>query len=206
MRVLAEEGCTTLTMEQVSAHLSNGRPFPRQAAAITFDDGFANFASVAAPVLASHGFSATVYIIAGMVGRTTRWIDRGVPLPSLPLLTWDEIRGLHSQGIEIGSHSITHGFLTRCSRRELDCELRESRATLEHELGVPVRLFAYPQGDYNSRVVAATRAAGYTSAVTVDQGRATLASNPLRLPRLLVSANTGPEAMRAFVSPAIGPA
>lgn len=205
MAALATEGCVAFTMAQVAAQLAAHSPFPPRAVAITFDDGFANLATEGAPILAEYGLVATVYIINSMVGRVTQWTDRGAALPSLPLLGWKQIEALQGAGIEIGAHSLTHGFLTRYSPIALQAQVHDSRLGLERKLGAPVGSFAYPQGDYNRRVVAATRAAGYKSAVTVDQGRAGLRSDPFRLPRFLVSGNAGPEAIRAFTVPAIGP-
>lgn len=206
MSALAELGCRTLTMTQVAEHLSSRRPFPRRAVAITFDDGFANFADVGLPTLQRHGFSSTVYVITGMVGRATQWTDGPRALPSLPILTWEQIEHLHARGVEIGAHTATHGFLTQYSPSALEHELTAPRKLLEERLGAPVRSFAYPQGDYDERVVRAARAAGYATATTVDQGRAGPGSDPLRLPRLLVSNNTTPRIMKAFVVPTIGPA
>lgn len=206
MAALSELGCRTFTMSQVAEHLSSRRPFPPRAVAITFDDGFANFAQEGMPVLQRHGFSATVYVITGMVGRTTQWTDRGRPLPSLPILDWEQIEHLQAQGVEIGAHSATHGFLTQYGSSALGHELVAPRKMLEERLGTNVPSFAYPQGDYDDRVVQAVRAAGYATATTVDQGRAGRKSDPLRLPRLLVSNNTAPDVMKAFVVPSIGPA
>lgn len=205
MATLAAEGCPTFTMAQVAAHLGARRPFPPRAVAITFDDAFANVATVGLPLMQRHGLTATVYVITGMVGRMTQWTNKDVALPSLPIMSWEQTMGLKSSGIEIGAHTVSHGFLSQCSRGTLDRELQESRATLESKLGVPVRAFAYPQGDYNEGVVAATRAAGYSTAVTIDQGRARLGDDPFRLPRLHVGSNTTPADMRAFIVPTIGP-
>lgn len=206
MATVAAERCPTFTMAQVADHLAARRPFPPRAIAITFDDGFENVASVAASIMARYGLRGTVYIISGMVGRTTQWTDGEVELPPMPLLTWAQIKALQAERWEIGAHSVTHGFLTQCSQTDLRRELRESKATLEKRLGTQVEAFAYPQGDYDRRVVTETRLAGYTAATTVDQGRASLDDDPLRLPRLLVSGNTTPTAMRAFTAPTIGPA
>jgi len=206
MAVLSSEGCATLTMSEVASNLQERRPFPPRAVAITFDDGFVSVAETALPILAYYGHKATVYVITGMVGRRTLWTDNGTPLPSLPILTWRQIEYLHSAGAEIGAHSISHGFLTQYSDAQLLDEMAIPRALLEERLGPQVGAFAYPQGDYNDRVIEAARQAGYVTAVTVDQGRASLRHDPLTLPRLLVSNNTVPSVMRAFTVPSIGPA
>ncbi|MGA7730449.1 MAG: polysaccharide deacetylase family protein [Chloroflexia bacterium] len=206
MEALAEEGCVSLTMREVGDSLAKREPFPRRAVAITFDDGFENVLTQALPILRAHRLKATVYIITGMVGRRTAWTDRGVPLPSLRVLSWEQIDQLRQAGIEIGAHSLTHGFLTQYNDTQLRDELRLPKHELEKRLGEPIGAFAYPQGDYDPRVLSAVRDAGYTTATTVDQGRAATRNNPLSLPRLLVSNNTTPGIMRAFLSPGIGPA
>lgn len=206
MQAMAEEGCITFTMSQVAEHIIEQRPFPPKAMAITFDDGFESVLTDAATVMAQYGFIGTVYVVTGMVGCLTRWTDSGVPLPQLPLLTWPQIATLQQQGFEIGAHSVTHGFLTTYPPGALYREVNEPQDVIWRELGVLAGSFAYPQGDYSRRVEAAVMSAGYTTAVTVNQGRATLRSNPRTLPRLLVSNNTTPATMRAFTTPAIGPA
>lgn len=76
LRVLSERG-NPLTMDEVLAHCVAREPFPPRSFAITFDDGFENNASVAAPVLADLRLPATFYLTTGWVGTTTRgWADR----------------------------------------------------------------------------------------------------------------------------------
>ena len=205
MAVLAAEGCTSLTMREVAAHLAEGRPFPPRAVAITFDDGFANVYTEGGPILARYGLCSTVYIITGMIGAVIDWTDTGVSLPALPLMDWTQIRAFAAAGHEIGAHTIQHGFLTRLPPAAREKELREPRQLLEHELGTPIQAFAYPQGDYNAAVIAATRAAGYTTAVTIDQGRVGAHDDPFRLRRIHVGDGTTPVRLRACVQPTIGP-
>lgn len=205
MAALAAVGAVSLTMREVAAGLTAGRPFPRRAVAITFDDGFASVASEGAPILARYGFTATVYVITGMVGRSTQWTAGTHALPAVPLLSWAEIAALQHAGSEIGAHTVSHPFLSQCTPDAVAHELGAARATLEARLGRSVRAFAYPQGDYTPAIVAAVRAAGYRSAVTLDQGRTGLHSDALRLPRLHISRHTPPSALRAAVVPTIGP-
>lgn len=205
MAALSEEGCISFTMAQVYNHMASAAPFPPRAVAITFDDGFANVATVAAPVMQRYGLTATIYVINGMIGRTTQWTAYGSALPSLPLATWKQIEYMHVAGFEIGAHTTTHGFLTRYSPSELEAELCEPKSLLEKHLGSPIGSFAYPQGDYNQQVVGAVRAAGYNTATTIDQGRASLVTDPFRLPRFHVGRNTTPAILKAYTVPTIGP-
>ncbi len=202
---MAGEGCVSFTMSEVAEYIAGGKKFPPRAVAITFDDGFANLYTHALPVLQRYGLKATVYVITGMVGKTTKWTDGAKSLPSLPILDWAQIAALRATGVEIGTHSVTHGFMTQYSDARLQEELEAPNNELEARFGQPVGAFAYPQGDYDERVVEAVKRAGYRTATTVDQGRAHLNGDLLRLPRILVSDNTTPAMMRAFVVPTIGP-
>lgn len=79
-------------------------------------------------------------------------------------MTWMQVREMHAAGFEIGSHGVRHRMLAKLTQVELEAELRDSRSTLERELGVPINTIAYPVGGddaFDARVVEATRAAGY---------------------------------------------
>ena len=206
MVALAGERCVSFTMSEVADYIAGGKKFPPRAVAITFDDGFANLYEHALPVLQRHDLKATVYVITGMVGKTTKWTDGAKSLPSLPILDWEQIAALQAAGVEIGAHSSTHGFMTQYSDMRLREELEMPKHELEERLGQPVGAFAYPQGDYDERVMVAVKRAGYRTATTVDQGQAHANGDPLHLPRILVSNNTTPAMMRAFTVPSIGPA
>jgi peptidoglycan/xylan/chitin deacetylase (PgdA/CDA1 family) len=76
MRKLKKKG-HPLSMADVMEHHANGEPYPPRAFAITFDDGFENNYSVAAPILSDFGIPATFYITTGFVENNyMSWIDR----------------------------------------------------------------------------------------------------------------------------------
>jgi peptidoglycan/xylan/chitin deacetylase (PgdA/CDA1 family) len=93
------------------------------------------------------------------------------------LMSFDEIRHLADEGHEIGSHSLTHPFMTRCNDAELERELVESKRILERELERPVLSFCYPDGNSDARTQDAARRAGYDNAVTTRWG-----NNPAAVP------------------------
>jgi len=102
------------------------------------------------------------------------------------MLTWEQIREMHSAGIEFGSHTVSHPILSRIPRDELVKELRESRRELCDRLGTPISLFAYPNGhasDYNNEVKAVIRDSGYLCAVTSRAGFNHVFSDPFEIRR-----------------------
>lgn len=134
---------------------------------LTFDDGYADFVTHALPLLRRWGCRATVFVLPGRLGGDNAWDPLG---PRKPLLTADGIRRVAAEGMEIGSHGLTHVDLTRADDLALKAELVESRALLEELTGVRVDGFCYPYGTVDARVVAAVREAGYAYACAIDPG------------------------------------
>jgi peptidoglycan/xylan/chitin deacetylase (PgdA/CDA1 family) len=155
---------------------------------ITFDDGFADFYRHAFPILSKHGFTATVFVITGLL-KAQRACFKGKELLSL-----SEVRELHSQGISIGSHTVTHHDLRLLKQDEVENELSGSKQALEDALGAPVKSFAYPfafpEADrgFASRVADLLNKCGYESGVTTILGTAHPGANQFFLPRLPVNA------------------
>lgn len=107
---------------------------------------------------------------AAMIERLQQRFPGSEPRPWADLMSFDQIRTLQQDGHEIGSHSLTHPFMVRCSDAELERELHESRRILEAELGAPVRSFCYPDGNCDARTERAAAQAGYDNAVTTRWG------------------------------------
>ncbi|MGZ6988913.1 MAG: polysaccharide deacetylase family protein [Thermoanaerobaculia bacterium] len=156
---------------------------PTRRAVLTFDDGYRGVLERALPALVSHGFSATVFVVADRLGGVNDW---DAETPGEPLLSADEIRALHAAGVEIGSHGATHRPLTRLSDDDLLRELAGSKDTLERLTGGAVTSFCYPYGDFDDRVVEAVRAADYRAATVIRGGISPDLSDPFRLKRVSV--------------------
>ncbi|HEX2773058.1 MAG TPA: lipid II flippase MurJ [Micromonosporaceae bacterium] len=151
---------------------------------LTFDDGYADFTTHALPVLARHGFTATVFVVAGKLGESNDWDEMG---PTKPLMTADQVRAAARLGIEIGSHGVEHVRLSEADDDVLRYEIVGSRATLEAIAGAPVRGFCYPYGDVPDGVNA-VRHAGYDYAVAT---RTTARRDRYALPRIYVGEGDG---------------
>lgn len=139
--------------------------------ALTFDDGFADNASLVGLL---GGAPATVFVASRCLGQ------RHADHPAARFLEKDELRELAAH-VEIGSHSAHHVDLTALSPGELERELVDSRADLQDVTGQPVDVLAYPFGRVNAAVEAAAAAAGYRAACGTS-GRGGW-DQPMHLPR-----------------------
>ena len=128
------------------------------AVAVTFDDGFENFADHAWPLLRDAGLPVTLFVATLCVGGTNAWGGREEDgIPTLPLCNWDALRGMIEEGLVLGSHSRTHASLTGVTDERLADELAGSFADLELRTGVRPRTVCYPYGDVDARVLEAAR-------------------------------------------------
>ncbi len=106
-------------------------------------------------------------------------------LSTLPIfLTWDEVRTLQQAGMEIGSHSVTHPYLTQISAEALRVELSDSYQTIKQELGVAPVSLSFPHGRYNDEVKRVAGESGYQNLVSAGLGLNQLSSLTIK-PRLL---------------------
>lgn len=138
---------------------------------VTFDDAFESTFTLARPLLARLGLTATVFVPTRQALDTepmswsgiNGWLG-GPHERELIGMSGDQLRQLDQEGWEIGAHSRTHPQLPRLDDEELADEVEGSRMDCERELGMPCRTFAYPYGAADGRVRAAVRAAGFTAA------------------------------------------
>jgi peptidoglycan/xylan/chitin deacetylase (PgdA/CDA1 family) len=166
------------------------RSRPRgRAVAVTFDDAYHSVLALARPILERFGFPATVFAPTDGVEAAgpLRWpgVDQWIGGPhehELMPMSWAELKSLASAGWEIGSHTASHPHLTRLDDVVLHEELVRSKAMCEQRLDGPCTSLAYPYGDVDARVVAATARTGYEVAAALPQRLDS--KDPLRWPRI----------------------
>lgn len=175
-----------LSMDELMLVLSGKQAMPKRAALLTFDDACLNFMENALPILQEYGYPAIVYAIASMAGGDAQWLAAdGHPTP--PLMTFEQLRFIQSEGIDVGSHSYSHVHLASLPYEKQLHELSESKRILEQELGKEVRHFCYPYGSYNADTLKAAERAGYVTAMTCERAAATPDNDLLALPRKAIS-------------------
>jgi peptidoglycan/xylan/chitin deacetylase (PgdA/CDA1 family) len=175
LRALRAAGYTGVTLQQVWEGWKHGGPLPKKPIVISFDDGYLSHYTHAKPVLRKLGWPGVLFLETKSIGPGG--------------LTEHQIRSLMHAGWEIDSHTLTHPDLTTLDDAALRRELGDSRAELQERFKVKADFFAYPAGRYDDRVEAATKAAGYTAAVTTDEGVARGHDDPFALARVRVNAS-----------------
>jgi peptidoglycan/xylan/chitin deacetylase (PgdA/CDA1 family) len=159
-------GYRSLTLAEAVEAFETGK-LSRRMLVVTFDDGYRDSLAVAAPILASLGFRATVFVVTDLVGKPAEWIA-GAGEEAF-LADWEQLRGLQDEGWEIGLHTATHPDLTALSADALRRETYGAKRSLEEAAGVQARTMAYPFGKYSPAVVDAVEEAGLRAAVTISR-------------------------------------
>ena len=191
-------GYHSISFEAWRRSVDLNRPLSGRGVIITFDDGFVDFADHAWPLLKKFGFEATMFLVAGLVGRSNEW-DHHRGGERIPLMDWNTIRQLQDEGVRFGGHTVSHPHLTGVSIDRCAAELAESRLILQRGLRQNVNVFAYPFGDYDEPVQHLTGACGYDFAVTCRSAYANHGHNMLALPRVEVDGTADLAAFAASV-------
>jgi peptidoglycan/xylan/chitin deacetylase (PgdA/CDA1 family) len=128
-----------------------------------------------------------VFIVSGLTG------EERIRSENEEFMTWNEIRELHSCGIQIGSHTVNHPELYRLSPPRIEDEVRRSKETIEDKLGSAVSSFSYPFAfpEQDLRFTVMVRGflekCGYENGVCTIIGTAGSHHNRYFLPRLPIN-------------------
>ena len=178
MDALAESAVPVLPMDDVADHLAKGSG---HRVAITFDDGFQNFADIAFPVLKRHGFASMVYLPTEHIGGSENW--KGCNTPPRALMGWDAIRTLSRNGVDFGNHTARHLNLNTLQPDAIAAEIDAASTKIHDELGQKPLHFAPPYGSGMPMILPILRPRFATS-VSTALDRADETHTPCALPRI----------------------
>jgi len=198
MRYLKENGYQVIPLKTlVDFYLGKGAPPPPRAVVITIDDGHTSVYSYAFPLLKKYGYPVTLFIYPCCIGRVSY------------ALTWEQIRELADQGLEIGSHTRFHPNF-KVERRRLkpqeyeelvEMEMTSSKKILEEKLRRSIRYLSYPFGVHDEVLEKRAFEAGYEAMFTIVRQGCDQNSNRGALPRFLIEPRTSIRSFSFILSP-----
>lgn len=177
LALLQKAGFQTITLDDLYENLAGGKPLPPKPIILTFDDGYEDHFTQAAPILLSHGYVGTFFVMTGPA-------DRG---GDGRYLTWPEIEAMNAAGMDIELHSREHFELRNRPNDFLVHHIAGARQTLQAHLNRPIRWFAYPSGSYDAAVVRVLKSDGFWGAVTTVHGSTHTAGALFDMPRIRMS-------------------
>lgn len=176
---LAEGGYTVVPVADAVAALAGRKALPERSVVITFDDAYESVLTTAAPELSRRGWPFSLFV-------STDPVDQGLR----GYLDWDGIRELEALGAAIGNHSRSHAHLVprlpgendAAWRKRMRAEILDAQARLEAEVARPLKIFAYPYGEFDPALQALTQQLGFVG-LGQQSGPAGYQSDPTALPR-----------------------
>jgi peptidoglycan/xylan/chitin deacetylase (PgdA/CDA1 family) len=182
---LRTNGYNLVDLDIIHRQLGFQEALPPRAIAITLDDGHQDNYENAFPILQQHGVAGTIFLTAGMIGKSNIWMQsRG--FPRRPMLTWGQVREMSDAGVCFGAHTMTHPRLPDLCEEEARREIVESKKVIEDHLGQPVNYFAYPYGLVTDQTRVLVANAGYRIACSTRSGFNTKHTDPYILHRIEV--------------------
>jgi len=184
MNYLATHNYSVISLSKLLEGLKNNQ-LPPKPAVITIDDGFKSTYTLAYPLLKKYNFPATLFLYSDFIERNSY------------SLTWEEIREMIKNNMEIGSHTLSHCNLLQYKNNEsyesyisrIKKEIFLSKEILECKIGIKIKLFAYPYGAYSSIIKDLAIQAGYEGIVNANSMNNTLNTDPWSLNRQIIYGN-----------------
>jgi len=187
LSVLREEGGRIVSLRELRERICSGSAVDGLVA-ITFDDGFSDFARLALPALVLLQAPATVFVMAAAASGDLGSLRN--PWPGT-YLGWGELREVVASGlVEVGCHGATHRRLRGLPAAAVAAETIGAKVAIEDGIGKAVDVFAYPFGSFDSYDEAsrsAVEGAGFAAAFTGVFGTWTAATERFTVPRCRVS-------------------
>jgi peptidoglycan/xylan/chitin deacetylase (PgdA/CDA1 family) len=192
LQFLHDHGYHVITLDQLYDFVDYKAQIPEKSVVITIDDGWRSTYDIAYPLLKRYGYPATLFVYTNLItGSSTT-------------LSWDQIREMYANGIDMQCHTKTHRSLSWKEGQEsfehyfesIQMELTESARILKRELNKDVKYLAYPYGDTNHVVVELARKLGYRAAFTVKRGANPFFVDPYRIDRSMIYGTLSLEAFQ----------
>ena len=189
MESLLFEGYTPVSLYEVDEALLVGAPLPPKPVVLTFDDGYIDHYANVFPVLREYNFTATFFIITGLVDAAT---------PGY--LSWGQIREMSDAGMDMEPHSKNHLDLRERDNDFLIYEMLGSIESLQAYTGKAPHMFSYPIGNYDAATLSVAGSLPIWRAVTTQNGDLLTTDNRLEMPRLRIHDFTGVTGLLQLVS------
>ncbi len=153
LKYLKEQGYTIVSVEQLAHRLEKNESVDKYVA-LSFDDGYKNNHDIVLPLLKKYEAKGSFFVINNKLGHPDHMSEA-------------DIKEMIANGMELGSHTYSHGPLAKIDPKYLVWEFDTSRYWLKKKFdGYIVRTLAYPNGSYNARVIADARKYGFYRALT----------------------------------------
>lgn len=193
MKILKEENHGVISLKEAADSIKK-KSIPKDSVVITFDDGYKDNITYAAPVMEKMGLRATFFINVSYIGGVKTNPERA--WQRWECMEWADLGELTKRGHTIGSHSYHHISLAKFNKETQEKELKSSKDMLGLSLNKGIEFLSYPYGHFDENVMEAAKKAGYLAACTTEDGINDEASDLFTLRRTEITAKDDEESFR----------
>jgi peptidoglycan/xylan/chitin deacetylase (PgdA/CDA1 family) len=177
---LKSGGYHFLPLSQIVDAIRNSQPLPDRTIAITVDDAYETAFTEAWPRLKAAGIPMTLFVATDPVdGRSATY------------MSWDQIRQLAADGVEIAHHGASHHHMVSAGLAGSLADIERASLRFQEELGFVPDIFAYPYGEYSMEIRQALEDSGFAAAFAQYSSVARIGSDAFALPRFPVNERYG---------------
>ena len=160
-----EQNLEVVSLGEVATRLAEDEELPAHAVSFCVDDAFRSFYDVGMPIIRQYDFPVTLFVNTDAVGTSG-------------YLSWDELKELAAEGVEIGNHTANHAYLVELEpgetyqqwQKRIRDDIEKAQQKFEKHLGFKPTLFAYPYGEYSTGVVEIIKDIGFKAAYAQQSG------------------------------------
>jgi peptidoglycan/xylan/chitin deacetylase (PgdA/CDA1 family) len=165
LNYLKENNYLVLPFGDVVRRLKSGEGLPEKAVSLTVDDAYSSFAEVAMPIVREFGYPISLFVNTDAVG-------------SSGYLSWEQLRALAEEGVEIGNHTATHAYLVELEpgenfahwQQRVRADIEKAQRQFAEKLNLQPKMFAHPFGEYSDEVVQIVKDLGFDAALAQQSG------------------------------------
>jgi peptidoglycan/xylan/chitin deacetylase (PgdA/CDA1 family) len=174
---LSKNGFKVLSYSDAIDYMKSDGP-QQKVAVITIDDGYKSFYKNGYPLLKKYKFPATLFINTESVGGGD-------------LMSWEEIKTMSENGIEIGNHTHSHAFFLNKPAGEryklFRDEIELSQSLIKKNLALTPEVFTYPYGEFDPEMKKIVKDIGFKAASAQNSGVAHKNGDLFMTPRFSMS-------------------
>ena len=185
MRFLKEGGYDLRMLKAAVDSLERKADTPDKGVVITFDDGYKDNITNAAPIMEELGFRATFFVTFRYIGGVKTHPDR--EWQRWECMDRKDLKLLADKGHEIGSHACHHIDLCRLAKEARLEELRSSMEGIGSLVDRRIEFFSFPYGSFDEELIGALKREGYKAACTTLPGINDYSVDPYKLNRIEIT-------------------
>jgi len=189
IRLLKDGNYNFMSLQEAATRVKNRQDFPSRTVIITVDDAYKSVFTHGWPMLKAAGIPMTLFVSTDPVDEKHS-----------NYMSWDDVRQLQADGVEIGHHTASHLHMVHAGIDIARTDVRRASKQFKQELGTVPRIFAYPYGEYNTEMKTMVEAEGFDAAFAQFSGPIAATEDTFALPRFPVNERYGDEGRFKLIS------